>query len=46
MSLQALMSERTENTQEHQFLLERVERAGQKLEVHKDALWNYCEENG
>ena len=40
------MSERTENTQEHQFLLEKVEKAEQKLEVHEDALWKYCEEKG
>ena len=46
MSLQALMAERTENTQERQFLLEKVEKAEQKLEVHEDALWQYCEEKG
>ena len=46
MSLRALMSECTENTQEHQFLLEKVEKAEQKLEVHKDVLWKYCEEKG
>ena len=40
------MSECMENTQEHQFLLEKVEKAEQKLEVHKDALWKYCEEKG
>ena len=46
MSLQALMVERTENTQERQFLLEKVKKAEQKLEVHEDALWKYCEEKG
>ena len=46
MSLRALMAERTENTQERQFLLEKVEKAEQKLEVHEDALWQYCEEKG
>ena len=46
MSLQALMAERTENTQERQFLLEKVEKAEQKLKVHEDALWQYCEEKG
>ena len=40
------MSECTENTQEHQFLLEKVEKAEQKLEVHEDVLWKYCEEKG
>ena len=40
------MSEHTENTQEHQFLLENVKKAEQKLEVHEDALWKYCEEKG
>ena len=43
MSLQVLMSECTENTQECQFLLEKVEKAEQKLEVHEDVLWKYCE---
>ena len=46
MSLRALMSEGTENTHECQFLLEKVENAEQKLEVHEDALWKYCEEKG
>ena len=46
MSLRALMLECTENTQECQFLLEKVEKAEQKLEVHEDALWKYCEEMG
>ena len=46
MSLRALMAERTENTQERQFLVEKVEKAEQKLEVHEDALWQYCEEKG
>ena len=45
MLLRALMSVHTE-TQECQFLLEKVEKAEQKLEVHKDALWKYCEEKG
>ena len=40
------MSDRTENTQECQFLLEKVEKAEQKLEVHEDALWKYYEEMG
>ena len=40
------MSEHTENTQECQFLLEKVEKAEQKLEVHEDSLWKYCEEKG
>ena len=40
------MSEHMENTQEHQFLLEKIEKAEQKLEVHGDALWKYCEEKG
>ena len=40
------MSECTENTQEHQLLLEKVEKAEQKLEVHEDTLWKYCEEKG
>ena len=40
------MSECTENTQECQLLLEKVEKAEQKLEVHEDALWKYCEEKG
>ena len=35
------MSECMENTQEHQFLLEKVEQAQQKMEVHEDALWKY-----
>ena len=38
-----MMSEHTENTQECQFLLEKVEKAERKLEVHEDALWKYCE---
>ena len=46
MSLRALMAERTENTQERQFLLEKVKKAEQKLEVHEDVLWKYCEEKG
>ena len=46
MLLQALMSECMENTQEHQFLLEKLEKAEQKLEVHEDALQKYCEEKG
>ena len=46
MSMRALMSECTENTQECQFLLEKVEKAEQKLEVHEDALWKYFEEKG
>ena len=39
-----MKSECTENTQECQFLLEKVIKAEQKLEVHENALWNYCEE--
>ena len=27
-------------------MLEKVEKAEQKLEVHEDALWKYCEEKG
>ena len=46
ISMRALMSERTENTQEHQFLLQKVEKVEQKLKVLEDALWKYCEEKG